>query len=238
MRQLYSHIILFLLFLFVASHLEAQPFPKVDTNRQVTMRGTFYHDRFVGRKTSSGEIFSQDKFTAAHHSYKFGTLLLVTNPTNGKQVIVRVNDRCPKSNILDMTRRAATLIGIKSRMVKVLVLPDSYMPLWESQERFLDALEQGCFLRHAQAGIASLEELCADKALFNVELFCSPTRESAEKMTERLPLCYRESLVVKTKRDSCPVTAVLELSLPHDKAESLVKELLPFFPSAKAVKVD
>ena len=74
----------------------AQRISSTDTTTTHKMRGTFYSDRFVGRKTSSGEVFRQDRYTAAHHSLKFGTLLLVTNPKNGKQVMVRINDRCPK----------------------------------------------------------------------------------------------------------------------------------------------
>ena len=104
-------ILLTLLSLFVSSALFAQKISSTDTVTVHSMRGTFYSNRFVGRKTSSGEIFSQNKYTAAHHSYKFGTLLLVTNPKNGKQVIVRVNDRCPKANVLDMTSKAAKQIA-------------------------------------------------------------------------------------------------------------------------------
>ena len=63
----------------------AQSIASTDTTRVFTMRGTYYSDRFVGRKTSSGEVFVQDKYTAAHHTLKFGTLLLVTNPKNGKE---------------------------------------------------------------------------------------------------------------------------------------------------------
>lgn len=75
----------------------AQTVSSTDTTASYTMRCTYYSDKFVGRKTSNGEMFTQDRFTAAHRTLRFGTLLLVTNPQNGKQVIVRVNDRCPKA---------------------------------------------------------------------------------------------------------------------------------------------
>lgn len=141
-----------LLMLLVASlsSVRAQAVLPLDWPAAKTMRGTYYSDRFVGRKTSSGEVFSQDKFTAAHRSYKFGTLLLVTNPKNGKQVILRVNDRCPKANIVDMTRRAAKQIGITSYQVEVQMLSDDFLPYWEAQEELIDVLTEGKFLDYAR----------------------------------------------------------------------------------------
>ena len=216
--------------------LFSQPFPKVDTSKHVTMRGTFYSDRFVGRKTSSGEVLAQDKFTAAHRSYKFGTLLLVTNPSNGKQVIVRVNDRCPKANILDMTRRAASLIDVKSRSVKVLVLPDSYLPLWEQQEKFLDLLESGHFIDYIHKGLASLDALEADEFLYDIELMTAPSRTAAEKQLSPLPIYYRDKLTFKPTNNHSGVRVVLELSLPEFEAIEALSHLTALFPKAKIVK--
>lgn len=74
---------------------------------------SFYHDKFDGRKTSNGEIFSQKKLTCAHRTFPFGTRLKVTNIDNGKSVLVRVNDRGPyaKSRLIDLTRAAAQKLG-------------------------------------------------------------------------------------------------------------------------------
>jgi hypothetical protein len=52
---------------------------------------SYYADKFNGRKTASGEKFDNDKLTAAHRTLPFNTLLLVTNPKNGKEVVVKVN---------------------------------------------------------------------------------------------------------------------------------------------------
>nr|WP_084596041.1 septal ring lytic transglycosylase RlpA family protein [Flavobacterium beibuense] len=69
---------------------------------------TYYHDKFNGRKTSSGERFDNTKYTAAHKSLPFGTQVRVTNLTNGKYVDVTVNDRGPFSKKLeiDLTKKA------------------------------------------------------------------------------------------------------------------------------------
>ena len=73
-----------------------------------TSYASFYHNKFNGKKTASGEIFDNNKLTAAHRSLPFGTEIKVTNLKNGKVVIVEVNDRGPfhSSRVLDMSRAA------------------------------------------------------------------------------------------------------------------------------------
>jgi rare lipoprotein A len=69
---------------------------------------SYYADKFNGRKTANGEVFSNRKLTAAHRKLAFGTKLKVTNTTNKKSVIVTVNDRGPfkKNRELDLSKEA------------------------------------------------------------------------------------------------------------------------------------
>lgn len=69
---------------------------------------SYYGDKWNGRKTSNGEVFNTSLLTAAHKSLPFGTLVRVTNNSNGKSVIVRINDRGPfvKGRVIDLTRAA------------------------------------------------------------------------------------------------------------------------------------
>lgn len=69
---------------------------------------TYYADKFNGKKTASGEKFSNSKLTAAHKKLPFGTKLKVTNNANGKSVIVTVNDRGPftKGYDIDLSKKA------------------------------------------------------------------------------------------------------------------------------------
>lgn len=69
---------------------------------------SYYADKFHGRKTASGQIFDNKKFTAAHKKLPFGTRLKVTNEANGKSVEVVVNDRGPftKGRELDLSKAA------------------------------------------------------------------------------------------------------------------------------------
>ncbi|WP_027178451.1 septal ring lytic transglycosylase RlpA family protein [Maridesulfovibrio bastinii] len=76
-------------------------------------KASYYADKFQGRKTASGEVFDQNKKTAAHRSLPFGTRLKITNIKNNKSVIVRVNDRGPYSKriLIDLSKSAFAAIG-------------------------------------------------------------------------------------------------------------------------------
>jgi rare lipoprotein A len=85
---------------------------------------SYYADYYQGRKTANGEIFDHDKFTAAHKKLPFGTKVLITNLSNNKQVMVRINDRGPfvRKRIIDLTKKAAReldLIGPGVAKVKI-----------------------------------------------------------------------------------------------------------------------
>ncbi len=83
------------------------------TDAKKTSYASYYHNKFNGRKTASGEIFSNSKFTAANRTLPFGTNIKVTNLNNGKEVIVKINDRGPyhSSRALDMSKAAFDEIG-------------------------------------------------------------------------------------------------------------------------------
>ncbi|MDO7171156.1 septal ring lytic transglycosylase RlpA family protein [Mariniflexile sp. AS56] len=69
---------------------------------------SYYHDKFNGKKTASGEKFSNTGYTAAHRTLKFGTKIKVTNTVNGESVVVTVNDRGPfiKDREIDLSKQA------------------------------------------------------------------------------------------------------------------------------------
>ncbi|WP_146941076.1 septal ring lytic transglycosylase RlpA family protein [Chryseobacterium hagamense] len=83
------------------------------TDAKKTSYASYYHDKFNGRKTASGEVFDNAKFTAANRTLPFGTSIKVTNLNNGKEVIVKVNDRGPyhSTRALDMSKAAFDEIG-------------------------------------------------------------------------------------------------------------------------------
>ena len=88
---------------------------------------SFYSNKFHGRQTANGEIFNQDKFTAACNILPLGTWIRVTNLSNGKTVVVRTTDRLhPRMRrVIDLSRSAAKRLGYISNgltRVKVEVL--------------------------------------------------------------------------------------------------------------------
>ena len=101
--------------------VEQVPDTTYKTLRDKTI-ASYYHHKFNGRKTANGEIFSNNKLTAAHKTLPFGTLVKVTNLSNNKSVIVEINDRGPfiKGRTIDLSKKAFTLISDKDKgIVKV-----------------------------------------------------------------------------------------------------------------------
>jgi rare lipoprotein A len=85
---------------------------------------SYYSDKYAGKKTSSGEIFSQDKLTAAHPTYSIGTIVRVKNLLNRKTVVVRINDKMTNLNgrIIDLSKKAAEELDmVTSGIAKVQV---------------------------------------------------------------------------------------------------------------------
>jgi rare lipoprotein A len=87
-------------------------------------KASYYANRFHGKKTANGEAFSLSNFTAAHRTLPFGTSVKVINLDNGKNVVVRINDRGPyqRGRIIDVSPAAAKEIGLfKSGTAKVRI---------------------------------------------------------------------------------------------------------------------
>ena len=84
---------------------------------------SYYADKFHGRNTTSGIKYDKEKYTAAHKKFPFGTKLKVTNQTNGKSVIVEVNDRGPfvKAREIDLSKRAFMEIANNKRAGAMIV---------------------------------------------------------------------------------------------------------------------
>lgn len=89
---------------------------------------SFYGGRLHGSMTASGERFDQYAFTAAHKKLPLGSIVRVTNPSNGKSTIVRINDRGPyiKGRVIDLSAASFKAIEnpqkglIKNVIIEVL----------------------------------------------------------------------------------------------------------------------
>jgi len=87
-------------------------------------KASWYGPGFQGKKTANGEKFDMNKLTAAHKTLEFGTFVRVTNISNKKKVIVKINDRGPyaKNRIIDLSKEAAERIDmVKSGIAEVKI---------------------------------------------------------------------------------------------------------------------
>ncbi|MEO0756716.1 MAG: septal ring lytic transglycosylase RlpA family protein [Cyanobacteria bacterium J06648_16] len=94
-----------------------EPAPQTVAVRSVSSgMASWYGPGFHGRRSASGEVFNQNAMTAAHRYLPFGTRVRVTNLNNGRQVVVRINDRGPFSGgrVIDLSAGAAGAIGLRS----------------------------------------------------------------------------------------------------------------------------
>ncbi len=76
-------------------------------------QASYYADKFQNRKTANGERYKHNLRTAAHKTLPFGSNVRVTNLSNGKSVIVRINDRGPfvRGRVIDLSKSAFASIG-------------------------------------------------------------------------------------------------------------------------------
>jgi rare lipoprotein A len=104
-------------------------YPEESYTLNETGIASWYGPGFHGKYTANGEEYDQYELTAAHRTLQLPSLVRVTNLENGRSVVVRVNDRGPfsKGRIIDVSKRAADLLGFKGQgtaRVRVQVLPE------------------------------------------------------------------------------------------------------------------
>jgi|JI10StandDraft_1071094.scaffolds.fasta_scaffold51205_4 rare lipoprotein A len=87
-------------------------------------RAHYYGPRHQGQRTANGETFDMEAKTAAHLSLPFGTRVRVTNVSNGRSVVVRINDRHARrtTKIIDLSRGAADDLGFRRKGVTTVRL--------------------------------------------------------------------------------------------------------------------
>jgi len=116
--------------------------PEVNPNYQAEGLASWYGSDFHGRSTANGEIFDLDAISAAHPTMPLPSYARVTNLTNGRSIIVRVNDRGPYhgNRIIDVSKKAAHLLAFHDRgTVPVRVEYVGAAPMQGSDDRILEA---------------------------------------------------------------------------------------------------
>ena len=91
--------------------------PKEQPNYDKKGTASWYGEDFNRRKTSNGEWFDMNRLTAAHATLPLPSYVKVTNLENGREVVVRVNDRGPfvDTRVIDLSKRTAEVLEFKNK---------------------------------------------------------------------------------------------------------------------------
>ena len=191
-----------------------------------TGKASFYSDKFHGKKTANGERYDKKALTAAHRFLPLGTIVRVTNLSNGNHLLVRINDRGPrkKSWIIDVSREAASRLNMIRRgiaPVQVEVIADRRGRPVQHGTAFFLKVKTIRNQHEGEAGIASLRK-AARRTSFQSGDRNSP-QASIRLFTERSPqgnmhsfvgigpfYRYDKALAASNKlKQNCPRTDIL-----------------------------
>ena len=136
MRRLGTILILGLVATLAACATPTPPPPPSPAPQPVVEQPTFHQEGVAswygsfhqGHLTANGEIFDMESMTAAHRTLRFGTIVRVTNLSNGKTIKVRINDRGPYvgARVIDLSAHAGRDLGIADKgtaRVKIEAFP-------------------------------------------------------------------------------------------------------------------
>jgi rare lipoprotein A len=179
-------------------------------------RGSWYGKKFHGQKTSSGELYDMYQMTAAHPTLPLPSYARVTNLKNGRQVIVRVNDRGPflSNRIIDLSYTAALKLGyIRQGSAELEVerlLPDEiermasnrHKRTSDSHDVATAALESGALdkaaapasVRLASVGPATAVSVVNSAGGFYLQLGAYSQKANAESVRDRLAQTWAADL--------------------------------------------
>jgi len=145
------------------------------TSKGFVQRGeaSWYGKKFHGRKTSSGEVYDMEKFTAAHRTLPLGTYVKVKRTDGrGESVVVKINDRGPFVNdrIIDLSRAAARQL----QMLDEGVAPVEITALGEE------------ILRRGPREVTLRPRYDYDRGVFSVQVGAFTVRENARSLVRRM----------------------------------------------------
>jgi rare lipoprotein A len=92
-------------------------YPEYDPDYDRVGVASWYGEPFHGRQTANGEVFDRDMITAAHPTLPLPSLVRVVNLQNGRELVIRVNDRGPfvGDRLIDLSQEAARQLGFEGQ---------------------------------------------------------------------------------------------------------------------------
>ena len=191
-------------------------YPAINYDYDEVGYASWYGPGFHGKKTANGEIFNQNKISAAHRTLPLPSIVKVTNLENGKVLsFVRVNDRGPfaRNRILDLSKEAAKELGFLNKgvtKVRVEILEDE-------SRKFSNELIQS----NKQAKSAKVQNIEKKNLTPPVDDF---NNEDKENKTKKVISESDENFVLKDNNIAIQVGAFTD----HRNAKSLIDKLSEF----------
>lgn len=199
-----------------------------------TGKASFYADSFEGNRTASGDKYRANKFTAAHKTLPFGTVVKVTNLANKESVNVTINDRGPyvEGRVIDLSKAAAQKLnffnqGIADVSIEVVdegdgkgSLPAMIDHVTVEEKEFYDFDVEKIKPRGFGAQLGTYQEL--------VNLL---------RMTENLKSSYKKKVTVQVKvlNGVKYYSVILGPFSSHDKAADFLAGMKKQFPDSYVV---
>ncbi|MFN2262370.1 MAG: septal ring lytic transglycosylase RlpA family protein [Psychroflexus sp.] len=227
-------------------------------------KASFYADKFEGRETASGEIYTHSKATAAHRKLPFNTKVKVTNLNNNRSTIVRINDRGPfiRGRIIDLSQSVADELGaLESGIIEVTIEvlgKDNDLNQVEIQEEPAEHPEEKSDQIIAEASqpenvntklqektskapvIKELYKLDIEKVepnFFGVQIGSFRENSNLLRLADNLKVSYDETAIIQIKElnDSKIYTLILGQFQNRKSAERFLSKIEKKYPDAFVV---
>ncbi len=207
------------------------------TSKVLSNKATYYHDMFENRRTSSGEIFSQKLYTAAHNSLPLHTIAKITNKNTGKSVLVKINDRCPRRGIIDLSKSAFKHLGlVGTSQVSVEVLGKDYLDIWRIQDSLIKKTNLTYQMQTMHIDSLINDRKLNQNAMFYVRLTTAAGLEEANKIRNSLPDKYNSiTKIEKIYNENFYYINIGPFS-SKEKANITVNELKKEYPLAHLIR--
>ncbi len=199
--------------------------PKIDPDYKVVGLASWYGTDFHGRRTANGEVFDSASISAAHPTMPLPSYARLTSLATGRSVIVRVNDRGPfhSNRVLDMSQRAADMLGVKTAGVaKIRVEYVGPASTEGDDTAFLLASYRGPALQQPQADkpnvmLAAVESLPGVKTMMNVFGGSDTPTPPPAPVAQRAPAAAPAVVAAATPADiaGTPAPAIDVVPLPR-----------------------
>jgi rare lipoprotein A len=182
--------------------------PKVDTAYNSVGMASWYGGQFHGRTTANGEIFDRTAISAAHPTLPLPSYVRVTNLSNDRSIVVRVNDRGPYSRdrLIDVSEQTAALLGFRKRgHTKVRVEYISSAPPEGEDKSVLLATYEGpppAAPRFVLASNTPVRPAAPQPIAFASEPAPQPAAAAMDKLTVSLPAADRILMAFEAAGDA------------------------------------